>query len=279
MKIATNILKFIFILILTLCIIILIASKICTSTILSEQYIKDKLEETDYYTEIYNIVESNLENYIGQSGLDEEVFKNIITKEKVKEDTNKIIENIYENKEQEINADEIKTNLNNNIVKSLNGKSLSSTQKNALNEYLDKIANEYTSTILHTKYEKNISNKMLTVNDVLPKVNKFCMLLATISLVMLLIFNIKEIEGLISQIGVSILTPGIFYFILYTFINKKVKVNNLTIFNEAFSKTAVNILNEILNNIQKLSSELIICGLVMIIVGTFIKSTKANENK
>ena len=46
-------------------------------TMLNKTYILQKLDETNFYSETYKIVESNFENYISQSGLDEEVLENI----------------------------------------------------------------------------------------------------------------------------------------------------------------------------------------------------------
>ena len=83
MKILTNLLKFISILILTICLISVGIITIIFSTIFDKNYVEEKLEETNFYEETYKLVESNFENYIYQSGLDEEVLENICTKENV----------------------------------------------------------------------------------------------------------------------------------------------------------------------------------------------------
>ena len=68
---------------------------IANNTVLNEDYVLSKLEKNNYYDNIYNFVESNFEQYIYQSGLEETVIKNIVTREKIKNDTKIIIENIY----------------------------------------------------------------------------------------------------------------------------------------------------------------------------------------
>ena len=60
-------------------------------------------------------LETNFENYIGQSGLDENVIKNIISVEQIKQDTNIIIDNIYDGENITINTETIETSLKNNI--------------------------------------------------------------------------------------------------------------------------------------------------------------------
>ena len=67
-----------------------------STTILNEQYILSKLQEVDYYNKMYDYVQSCFEKYIGQSGLDEEILNNVVSKEKIKNDTQIIISNIYD---------------------------------------------------------------------------------------------------------------------------------------------------------------------------------------
>ena len=95
MKVITNIIKFIIITILTICMISIGIITIVSSTILDQSYITQKLEETNFYSETYELVKSNFENYIYQSGLDENVLTDICPKEKVKQDLNIILSNIY----------------------------------------------------------------------------------------------------------------------------------------------------------------------------------------
>ena len=64
MKVLINLLKFIFITILTICLIALGAITVASSTILDKNYVIQKLEETDFYSGTYKLVESNFEKYI-----------------------------------------------------------------------------------------------------------------------------------------------------------------------------------------------------------------------
>ena len=115
MKVLINILKIIIITILTICILFLGIKNIFSSTILDQSYITNKLEETNLYHETYELVKSNFENYIYQSGLDEIVLEDICTEEKVKKDLNTILSNIYQGTDVKIDTTEIADNLNKNI--------------------------------------------------------------------------------------------------------------------------------------------------------------------
>lgn len=155
MKVLINLLKFIFITILTICLITLCAITIASSTVLNKNYVMQKLEETDFYSGTYKLVESNFENYIYQSGLDEEVLNNICTQDKVKNDINIMLDNIYNGTNKTIDTTEISTNLNANIDKL--GIKTKQNEK-AINEFVNHICNEYTDTLVHSQYENKINN-------------------------------------------------------------------------------------------------------------------------
>ena len=119
MKALINVIRFILILLLTILIISLVFINITKSTIMSKDYILGKLDETDYYINIKGEIESNFQNYIGQSGLDEEVLNDIVTDEKIKNDTEIIFNNIYDGTSEEVTTTEIEEKLRTNIDNSL----------------------------------------------------------------------------------------------------------------------------------------------------------------
>ena len=109
-----KIIQYIIVTILALAILALVIINILSSSILKKEYILSKLQQQDYYEKIYEETKSNFENYIHQSGLDEEVLENIVTKEKIEKDTKKIINNIYNGMDEKVDTEEIKNKLNKN---------------------------------------------------------------------------------------------------------------------------------------------------------------------
>ena len=105
---AKKIIQYIVATILALAILGLIIINILSSSILSKEYIIGKLQNQNYYEKIYQETESNFENYIHQSGLDEDVLKDIVTKEKIEKDTRIILNNIYNGMDEKIDTKEIK---------------------------------------------------------------------------------------------------------------------------------------------------------------------------
>lgn len=279
MKVIANVIKFILIAILAVCLIFVGIKNIVSSTILSQEYTLNKLEETNFYAETYELVKSNFENYIYQSGLDEVVLENICTEEKVEKDVKTIISNIYEGKNEKIDTTEISEKLNANIDK-LNVRN-SATQK-PIEQFVTKICDEYTNTILHTQYEDQINEIYKKVTEYLSKINIVVIAVIVIDFVMLIILNIKAISKLVQNIGAALLTTSVFEIIVINTIKSKVDIAGIKVFNEPFSKTLVTIIQDILGKIVSLEIATLLISIVIIAIYAiivFCKSPKIKEEE
>ena len=256
MKIIINILKFIIMVILTVCLLFVGIKNVVTSTMLNETYILQKLDETNFYSETYKIVESNFENYISQSGLDEEVLENICTEDKVKKDINIIISNIYDGTNEEIDTTEIAEKLNSNIDKQ---NVRTSKNSNAIDEFVNHICESYRDSIINTKYDKTINNLYEKILGGLEKVNKIVIIISIIDIVLLAVLNIKNISKILANFAETTFATSLLQFVFIIIIKTKVDISNIKAFNDAFSKTIVAIIKNILNQIN-------ILGIVMLFI-------------
>lgn len=278
MNTVIKIIRFILILVLTISIISLVFINVANSTILNKDYVLEKLEETNYYINIKGEIDSAFQNYIGQSGLDEEVLQNIVTEDKIKEDTNIILSNIYDGTSKEISTDEIEQNLRKNIENSLDTK-LNVTQQRMVDEYVTKICNQYLDTMSHTKYENNIYNVISKINTYTQTGQKILMIAIVIMGLIIIISNYKKIAKAIAHLGISIMSSSIFMIIVNIYINTKIKIANIVILNEAISVVVRNVMNNILDTVKTQGIIFLIIGLLMIIVGNTIVSLKDKNNK
>lgn len=279
MKIVLNVIKAILTIFLTITILALGLINVSSSTILSEKYILNKLEETNYYGNIYSEVKSSFENYIYQSGLDESVLDNIVTQDMVKDDVNLIISNIYKGNNTSINVDTLKQNLNNNIKNSLENKKISITAQKAIDEFVDKIANQYLDTMTHTSYESSINGMYIKTQKYIGLVNKVIIIASAVIMLLLLILNYKKMFRAISLIGISITSSGIFYIATNIVINQKVKIEDITILNGAISLSLRTILTDILTTIGNYGYIMLGVGLVAIIIGNVFINVKNKKYK
>lgn len=279
MKIFTKILETLLLIIISLSIVFLILINTLNSTILNKNYVLEQLETSNYYENINEAIKSSFENYIGQSGLDENVLENIVTNEKIKNDTKIIIANIYDGTNQSIDISEIEQNLKNNIQQSLKNQKLNITQQNAINQYVEKICDQYKETMSHTNYENDINQVITKVIKYMEIAKKVLVIVIAILIVIILILNYKMILRGIAQIGIALTSTGIIYIIANIYIKSKIKIQNILILNDAVSETVKTIFTNILNTILKNGTVILGCGIVIIIISNIINNIIKNKNK
>ncbi len=278
MKVLLNIIKFIIAIILTICVIALIIVNVASSTILNKEFILGKLDETNYYANIYTAVKSDFENYIYQSGLDESVLENIVPAEKIENDTKIIINNIYDGTNEEVDVTEIETNLKTNIENSLDHK-LSATQQRTVDEFIKRITEQYKDTITKTSYENSINNMLEKAKNIVDKLQKVSIIGIAVSVLVIIILSIKDFMAGLMLTGSALMSSGVFYILVNILINSKVKIQNITILNDAISITLRDIISTILSNLTNIGIALSIIGFIIIIVFAIIKSIKKEKSE
>lgn len=282
MREAKIIARFIMELILAISITTFLLIHILSKTLLNEPYILSSLQKSDYYNKVYQLVESNFENYIQQSGLDEKVLKNIVTEDMIEKDTKTIISNIYNGFKEDVSIVEIEKKLENNIIKSLKNRSLSSEETKAIKEYVAKISEEYKATISNLQIEDQIYSKYKIIKEYANLGQKISVFAIGGSVIVLILLNLKRFYKLFTNLGISALASGSILTIINIYINSKVKVQNLLILNDAISEVIQNISKAILDNVLKYGLLFIIGGLGLIFVPTLIhyfNNYKNEENK
>lgn len=276
MKIIKLVVQYLLTVILAMSVLALILINIFSSTILNERYIISKLEDEDYYNQIFESAESNFENYIHQSGLDEEVLDNIITKEKIEKDTQIIVNNIFDGTNTEINIDEIKNKLNENIDSSL-GRKRTATEEKTINEFVNLICNEYKTTILTTNYETKINAAYQKITTYMDLAKRALLIILGIVSILLVLLNIRRIYRVFAKLGVAFTIDGLLLILANYFINQKIKIQTITILNNAISIVLRKILTNILNIITKDGNILLSIGIIFIFAYAIIKSIRKSR--
>lgn len=272
-----KLIKYIFTILLYISLTIVVIINILNSTILNKEYILDKLEESNYYNNIYTEVENNFENYIYQSGLDPSVLNNIVSRDKVKEDTITIITNIYDGNNKEIDLEVIRNNLSTNIDESLEGRYLSEENKNAINKFIDIIIDEYEDTIMNTSYSNKINTVISSINNKINFINIVMIALVILSILVLIILNIKKKRRKLSIFGVPVLALGFLLITIYIYIIMNIDINNIVILNDAISIAIHYILNGIVIKFLIEGFILIGLGLLIIIIGNMLRYKKVKK--
>ena len=281
MKAMKTIIQYILTIILTLTILAYFLITLVSNTILEKQYIMSKIESTNYYSKIYENVKSNFEKYIEQSGFETEILENIVTEEKVKKDTQIIIDNLYNGANKEIDTQEIKDKINANILETLEDKKINTTQKNAIDTFITHICDEYTETISHFSYENKINQIYQKAIEYINTAKKVIIIFIILDIFLLFMINLKKIHKFVSLVGILLSSTGILLIITNLFINAKIKIQTIIILNNAISDILRNILTEILNNIIKNGAYLLTFGIILMFLANLIhniKETRTKEN-
>lgn len=277
MKIITKILKFIVMTIIVLCLTYIGIKNIAFSTIFNKEYVIKKLDETNFYSETYKLVESNFENYIGQSGLEEDVIKNICTEDKVRKDINIILSNIYNGTKEEIDTSEIANKLNSNIDEQ-NVRTAKNSE--AINEFVEHICQSYKDSIISTKYDATINNQYEKIIQKLGKVETIIIIVLIISIIIVIVLNIKDLLKILLNLQTISLATAIMQFAITITINKNVNISGIKVFNEAFSMSIVTIIQDIFGKINKFGIILLIIYVIFVIIYSIVeKCTKSNNSK
>lgn len=276
---ALNVIKAILVVGLLLCIIAFGMIQIASSTILSQSYVLNQLEEANYYANIYTEIKSDFENYIYQSGLDESVLENIISVEEVTQDTNQIIANIYNGDNKQIDVTALKERLNKNIEESLKGQRINMSTQRAIDEFVNKIADQYIETMSHTNFEKNINDIYTKVKEYVELGNKVIIVVIGIMVIAILAIQYKKIFRNFALIGISFTGSGLFYIFVNMFVNSKIKIENIVILNDAISITLRNVLTNILNTINQYGWVFFGIGIALIVIGNILNNRKAKNKE
>ena len=277
MKVGKKILNFIFVLVIALSFTFIGVKSVVFKTIFNKEYVLEQIEKNNFYSETYKLVESGFENYIGQSGLDEEVIKNICTEDKIKNDINIILSNIYEGTNEKIDTSEISNNLNSNIDKE---NVRTSSNSKAIDEFVEHICQSYKDTIISTSYENTINEKYNKITQKITKVQNILIIAIIISIIGVIALNVKDILKLLFWVESAVLSSAVMQLAITTVIKSKVNIDGIKIFNDAFSNIVVTIIKDILSKINTIAGKFIIVYFILVVIyAIIILVQKKEENQ
>lgn len=276
MKLIKQILSFIFIIILSTSILCSFLAFIFSNTILNKDYILNKMEECNYYEQTYLDMNEILEQYIGPSGLDEEVLKDIYTENKIKDDINTTVNTIFTGEEKAIETEAIREKLNKNIYKNYN---IKDNEKEAITNFENTIINEYTKQITHHDYLYILENYIPTTNKIIATLKIIMPFTTCIIIVILIMLNTKKKNKIMQGILIGFLSASFTIIIIVIIINANVKFESILILNETFSNLVRNIINELLKIFQNVGIITAILSTIFLIATNTVYEIKQRKLK
>lgn len=270
MKIIRKIISYILAIILVTLMSATIILSIVNAVVFSKSNVKKQMQKVDYYTEINNIIKESANNYIMQSGFDESIMDNVISKGKINKDIDKVINAIYEGEEVEISTDEIKNSLDKNVQQYIaqnNYKVDAQTQKD-IEKFEDKIESIYANSIT---YSKSSIKKVVKYFKMVKRMTRVALIASSILLIIFAIITYKTNRA---TFGISLLATGIICIFIKCYSSINIAVNNILMVNKTFSNLMINIINQVIQYVFIGGIILAVLGIALIII---FERKSANE--
>lgn len=270
MKIIRKIISYILAIILVTLMSATIILSIVNAVVFSKSNVKKQMQKVDYYTEINNIIKESANNYIVQSGFDESIMNNVISKGKINKDIDKVINAIYEGEEVEISTDEIKNSLDKNVQQYIaqnNYKVDAQTQKD-IEKFEDKIESIYANSIT---YSKSSIKKVVKYFKMVKRMTRVALIASSILLIIFAIITYKTNRA---TFGISLLATGIICIFIKCYSSINIAVNNILMVNKTFSNLMINIINQVIQYVFIGGIILAVLGIALIII---FERKSANE--
>lgn len=286
MKIIKGILNVIFAFLLVLITFIILGKNILSNKILNKNYMLNKMEEMQVYLQISRDVQSGFENYIYQSGLPEDTINNLYTDEMIRNDTNSILEYIYDGTEIKISDDIVRANLEQKIVSYVEGQNLKLNDQGRKNisDFEDLIVNEYKTNVNIDEYNSSlqvfpiIHNVVQKLQDINQKIWHLPIIALLIVLFVFILINRKNLLIAIQYLSISSLSIGVILKLTVNLVFKNFDIDNIVLFSTAMTNLVINIIKEILYSLLDNSNIFVICGIVGIIVSSLLKNISTNKD-
>ena len=282
MKIVKTILNLILSFLIIISISLIVATNILENKILDKNYMNSKLEETEFYLQIYREVENGFENYIYQSGLPEDTIKDIFTDEMIKNDVSSIINKVYEGTDIKLSSETVRQNLDNKINDYLNSQNikLNKQGKSNITEFENLIIKEYDNNVnaSETLYQ-NANNGINFLNKINNIIGNYPIIATIVIIILLIAINFKNLLNVINYVGISILSLGTLIKLGVNLIFKNIKLDDLVILKTSLSNLIINISKDILYTLSDKGTLFIFAGIVAIIVVAVMQNTGKKAKK
>lgn len=245
--------------------------------ILNANYIENKLEQSEYYEKLTTTINEGLENYIMQSGMDSTIFEGIYDNERLKKDTNMLIEAMLNNGEIQLDTSDIKEKLDANIREYIkkNNLAVNPTVENQIQTFETTIINTYENSVAYsTTIVKTIGKTINMVNKILPTVFYIVIGATIFNVILLIIVNIKNKRKILNYFAVIVFTISGLSILGIILEKHFLDIQSLTVLNDNLSVIIQLFINEAYNILYVSSVAGIVGGILFSVLGSKKKEEK-----
>ena len=256
--------------ILVLLLLAIIMFQVFYTTILNKDYVEKEINKSDYYEKLSETINEKFKNYIMQSGMEEVIFEGLYTRETLRNDFEKVLDAVYNNKELEIDTINIREKLDENIKKYASENDIQITVSNSaqITAFEDTIIENYILSIQYSKTGINYLAKGIEKIKTYLNPVKYAVIASFIVLtIVLILINIKEKKKALSYMGITLLAVGglIIAVLIYEKIN--LNIENSEILDENLSVLIRLLVRKIFKIFYIISGTCFISGILFSIMG------------
>lgn len=277
MKIFKTILNIILSFLLIILIAMSIVINILQDKILNKDYILSKMEENQVYLQVSREVDNGFENYIYQSGLPEDIIKDLYTEDTIKNDVNSFINALYDGTEIQISDSIIRETLDKRINEYLvsENKTLNEQGKKNVEKFENLIVNEYKNNVnAYGSLYKTGHEFLDKLEQVIQNIKFIPIILIIAFIIFLIVNNLKNLLLTINYACISLLSLGILIKIGVSIIFSKINIDNILFITKALSNLLINISKEILYICSDYANLFIVIGIVGILIYAIADNVK-----
>ena len=276
-KVLSYILSFILLILISLIVLIMCVQ----SDVLNKNSLFSAFDKVNYYQNTYNALNEMFLSYVEQSGLEDEVMNDIISIDEIKEEVKNCIDSIFEGKEYAINSDNLKQRLNDNITKYLekDNRKANENERKSIEEFVSKISDIYCEEVFPMSIVTKIESYIAKIIKFIDFVKPILFISVAVITIILIIINIKNILFVLNYIGVSLFGSGLLLMVPKLIVDKNMRLNELSLFNQNISSFIVTIATNILEHLKELSFILLVVSVIILICNNFIIKKLSKNTK
>ena len=250
--------------------------------ITNKEYAKQMLEENNFLENMKESIEDGFTDYIYQSGLPEDAIVNLATDEYIKQDINTVVDYVFEGKELNLNTDNIKSDLDKRITDYVReqGRILSKEDKESVVKFEELIVKTYEQKLLYSRNVLDtVKESMTDIINIYEKIKVLPFITLGVSLLLIIIVNIKTKLNICNLLGIGFLSSGILLKLLERLLFKKIDIDYVLVLSKSVSSFVQAIFKDVVYGFGNLGVIYIVIGICLILFYAIVQSNNIKTEK
>ena len=243
---------------ISIVVLILTSCLVLRFTLLNQNYIEDRLDKSNFYTNLVNDLNTSIDEDLMSTGFDITLVNDLYSTDSFKEDIHSILISLYNNLEYNYDSSKFREDLTNNVYNLLKEKKASYNDKE-INSFINKIVKDYDNQAGIVKYVSELS-KIINILEIAS------LIIIIVCIIILVVFILRKKRDSLNYLSISLFFTSFLYLFLYFYINIKFDIKNFVFYNNSISYLVRELFTNFLNILLVISIIYIIISIVSLIL-------------